>query len=269
MALNVAIVGLGNMGSLFNEVLLKSGADLRVDTIIRATSADERDRLYTSADVVVIAVKPHQVEDILDEIASACKSNKVEKLPTIWSVAAGLKSTTYEKLLGDDLRLLRLMPNTPSQLGVGVISISKCLGSTDADVDLAKKLLNDAGLIINVPEESIDAVVAVSGSGPAYFYAFTQALVDASVGLGLSREDATLLATQTALGSAKMMMHALEVGAVDTEDANNIFEQLINQVASKGGTTHAALDYLAAGHLPLVVRSAVIAAHARSVEMGK
>lgn len=204
------------------------------------------------ADIVVFAVKPQDGAAALDEFASEMKPGAM-----LLTVAAGLPSSFYEKRLAPGTAVVRAMPNTPSQIGKGATGIAPGTHATDDHMDLAQRMLTGTGLVVRVAESQINALAAVSGSGPAYFFAFVEAMTEAGVMEGLDREVAAQLAAQTLVGAGAL----LEVSDVGPGE-------LRARVSSKGGTTLAALGAMADAGLQTVVSQGLAANVRRSQELG-
>lgn len=265
----VTFLAAGSMGSTIMSGLLAAG--FPVDNV-RATTrsqesaaklADEYGVVARAggtangdatewADVVVLGVKPHQITGMLREIQPAVSSGG----PLIISVAAGITIDTMSQ--ATSAPLIRAMPNTPSLIGHGVIGLSGGPTTSDDDVALATAILGAAGTVIPVDESQLDALTAISGSGPAYFFAFTEALLAAGERLGLDAATARTLAVGTAEGAGALM------GRSDSGPA-----ALRGNVTSPGGTTEAALQRLAAGGLDELVADAARAAADRSRELAQ
>lgn len=282
----IAIVGGGNMGEALLAGLLRSGRQIK-DLVVAEKAAERADYLsktysvrvtdvadaVENASVVILAVKPGDIESVVAEIAEAAtraEGNTVEQV--LISVIAGVNTTFYESRLPAGSPVIRVMPNTPALVGAGVSALSAGRFATDEQLADAAALFSSVGGTLTVPESQLDAVTAVSGSGPAYFFLFVEALVDAAVASGLSRAVATELATQTMAGSAAMLLERLDAeraaagtvaGRPDTTAA-----QLRAMVTSPGGTTAAGLRELEAAGLRAAVAAAVQAAKTRSEQLG-
>jgi pyrroline-5-carboxylate reductase len=205
------------------------------------------------ASVLILATKPDQVAAALAEISGA-----FTKKHLLISIAAGVTISKLENALPAGARVIRVMPNTPALVGEGASAFALGNFATEADGELAKKLLSAVGLVFQVKENLLDAVTGLSGSGPAYVYQFIEALSDGGVAAGLPRDIATKLAAQTVLGGAKMV---LETGQHPGA--------LKDQVTSPGGTTIEGLHALEKGKLRATVISAVRAATEKSKKLGK
>jgi pyrroline-5-carboxylate reductase len=217
-----------------------------------AKAATDNAQLARSADILVLAVKPQQVKQVLSDIKAAVSANKL-----LVSIAAGVRLATLAAELPDGVRLVRVMPNTPCL--VGQSASGYCLGpyATSADGESVRQMLAAVGRAFEVDEKLLDAVTGLSGSGPAFVYVFIEALADGGVRMGLTREVALALAAQTVRGAAEMVLSTCEHPAV-----------LKDKVTSPGGTTIAGLQALEAGKLRAAVMAAVEAATRRSVELG-
>lgn len=179
-------------------------------------------RLLTmDSDVIFIATKPNYVAQVLEEIKDEITPEKL-----IVSIAAGVNTTKIQNIIGTK-RVVRIMPNTPALVQEGMFGICKGEYATEADVQYVMNLLNGIGKVVEVEERQMDIVTAISGSGPAFFYQVIEDMARAGEKLGLDYEKSLLLATQTALGSAKMVFERGELPV----------QTLIDNVATKGGCT--------------------------------
>ncbi len=209
----------------------------------------------TRSDVLLLAVKPHDVASALREIRDSGSSAR-ELL--LISVAAGLTVAHLEREVGDGARIIRSMPNTPALIAKGAAAFTRGNSATAEDSETARKLLGSVGLAVEVKESLMDAVTGLSGSGPAYVYLFIESLADGGVQNGLPRDQALELAVQTVLGAAAMVQSTGEHPAV-----------LKDMVTSPGGTTIAALKTLEAHAFRAACIDAVNTATARAREMGQ
>lgn len=266
--LSVLLVGCGNMGQALLKGCLSLSRPVRVHVVEPADGLrDKAVELGASAsaeltvpdqfmpEVILLAVKPHLTAAILAECREYLAAGAVAL-----SVAAGVTIATMQDKAGKDAGIIRCMPNTPSQIGAGALVCCKSSSTTDAQVELATQLLSTCGKVHFVDDESLmDAVTAISGSGPAYVFHFIECLAEAGKAAGLPAELASELALQTVYGAGKLARES-DVGA----------QELRRQVTSPNGTTAAALDVLMAPDAlaPLVVRAAE-AARDRSIELGQ
>ncbi|HEX4591061.1 MAG TPA: pyrroline-5-carboxylate reductase [Gemmataceae bacterium] len=205
------------------------------------------------SDVLLLAVKPQNMAEVLADIAPVVTGRHL-----IISIAAGVTLGQLAAALGNDRRLVRVMPNTPCLVGASASGYALGSAVTADDISLVERLLNVVGIAFRLPEHLLDAVTGLSGSGPAFVYTVIEALSDGGVRVGLPRDVATALAAQTVLGSARMLLETgLHPGV------------LKDQVASPGGTTMAGLHALERGGLRAALMDAVEAATNRSQELGR
>ncbi|MBI1735415.1 MAG: pyrroline-5-carboxylate reductase [Candidatus Rokubacteria bacterium] len=217
------------------------------------TVTRDNPRLVVDSDVVVLAVKPQIMDAVLRDVAPAVTRRKL-----LISVAAGVSTARIRAALGKDVRLIRVMPNTPALVLEGVTAIARADGLEPDDLDVATEIFNAVGRVVVLDEPAMDAVTGLSGSGPAYVALVIEALADGGVNMGLDRATALALATQTVIGAAKLLQQTgLHPGA------------LKDMVSSPGGTTIAGVAALEAGGLRAALMSAVERATARSRELGK
>ena len=207
--------------------------------------------LAAEAEMLLIAVKPQTLADALSPLKGKLSGK------CLLSIVAGMVIDKIADLTGAE-RIIRIMPNTPALVGCGAAALAPGAGATPGDMELAVKIFSAVGTAIAVPEKNLDAVTALSGSGPAYVFEFIQALADGGVAAGLSRDTATNLAVQTVMGAAEMVRTTRLHPAV-----------LKDQVTSPAGTTIAALEVLEERAFSGTIIAAVKAAAKRSEELGK
>lgn len=260
-----AFIGYGNMGAAILEGLVEAGVlggrhavvfdpmPARRDAAVHigAALAESPAEAAAGADVVMLCVKPQQMNDALDAIAPALARPAV-----VISVAAGVGIARIQARLDPQVRVIRAMPNTPALVRAGATGIALGPNCTEADAEMARRVFGAVGIAELVPEDQIDAVTALSGSGPAYFFAMVEHLVEAAVAEGLDRATATRLAAQTLFGAGALL-----------RDSGESPGALRVKVTSPGGTTEAALNCFAAGGFDRAVRAAVGAAVARAREL--
>jgi len=209
-------------------------------------------KVVQTASIIILAIKPQDMEALLMQIP-------VEKNALIISIAAGLTTKFFEKNLGGKARIIRCMPNMPALIGEGITGICQGRFATTADLKMAEKILLTIGEVVIVKESMIDAVTAVSGSGPAYVFLFVEQWMVAAQTLGFSQQEARQLIYKTLLGST----HLLEKSEFDAAT-------LRAKVTSKGGTTQAAMDVFFKGNaLGKLMKEAINAAKKRSKELAK
>ena len=265
MARTIAFIGGGNMATSLIGGLIAAGTEPKLLRVAepdadRAAALRSRYGVHTAgsgseivagAAAVVLAVKPQQ-------LVQAVKPLQLAAGTTVLSIAAGVRVDTLRAALGHQVHLVRSMPNTPALYGCGISGLYAPPGTPAAARELAQAILDAAGQTCWVEHEAdLDAVTAVSGSGPAYFFLLTEAMREAGEQLGLSPAVAAQLAARTLVGAAKM------VDAGDTDVA-----VLRAQVTSKGGTTEAALRHLESAGMRPMLAAALAAAARRSRELG-
>ncbi len=184
--------------------------------------------LTINSDVVIIATKPNYVRAVLEEIKSEVTTEKL-----IVSIAAGVSIETIESII-PNARVIRVMPNTPALVKEGMSAVAKGSKATEEDANFVVELLSNIGKVIRVEESQIDIVTAISGSGPAFFYKVIEDMARAGEKLGLEYEKSLMLATQTAVGSAKMILGRGEIPV----------QTLIDNVATKGGCTFVGISVM-------------------------
>lgn len=262
----IAVLGAGKIGEALVSGLLSSGWRDPSDIVVSSRRAERVAELAArhgvvatlsnaeaaaGAALIVIAVKPQDIAGLLGEISPVITDEQ-----TVLSVAAAIPTARIESLLAPGVPVVRAMPNTPSVVHEGVAGLCAGAHAGDAHVTLAEEALAHLGAVVRVPEKLMDAVTAVSGSGPAYFALLAEAMIEAGLLLGLSREISTQLVVQTMLGTAKQMrdqkMHPVE---------------LREMVTSPGGTTIAAIRELEIAGVRAAFLNAIQAAMVRSREL--
>jgi pyrroline-5-carboxylate reductase len=259
----LAILGTGKIGESLLAGLLSSGwsdvvvtarreerlTELRERYGVEATSSNPE--AVAGAKVVVIAVKPQDFEALLGEVAPALSPDQ-----TVLSVAAAITTAQIESRLDSGIPVVRAMPNAPSTVHEGIAGLSAGAHADDVHLDLAEDVLTHLGRVVRLPESAMDAVTAVSGSGPAYFALLAEAMIEAGILLGLSREISTQLVVQTMLGTAKLLRDE-KMHPVDLREA----------VTSPGGTTIRAIRVLEQEGVRAAFLNAIQAAMERSQEL--
>jgi pyrroline-5-carboxylate reductase len=211
--------------------------------------------VINEVDVVVLAVKPQTLRSVAEKSAALVQAKK----SLVVSIAAGISQTSLSRWLGEEVAIVRCMPNTPALVLTGATALHANPNVNEEQRDLAENILRAVGISLWVADENeLDAVTAVSGSGPAYYFLLMEYMENAAIEMGLSKETARLLIQQTALGAAKIALESTESP-----------EQLRNRVTSPGGTTQRAIETFQQGDFALLVSKALHAAQARSVEMSK
>ncbi|WP_010587618.1 pyrroline-5-carboxylate reductase [Schlesneria paludicola] len=264
--LSVGFIGAGQMATALAKGFIAAGSLSRESIVacdvvaaagqrfVEQTGArlgESIAEVASASSVIFLAVKPQQMSAVFHELRHAMTHD-----PLIVSIAAGVTLKSMSAGLREDVRMIRVMPNTPCLVGAGASAFARGPKATAADGALVQKLLSNVGLAVEVPEKLLDAVTGLSGSGPAYIYQIIEALSDGGVRMGLPRETATKLAAQTVAGAAQMvLMTGQHPGAL--KDA----------VTSPGGTTIAGLHALERGGLRGTLMNAVQAATERAREL--
>jgi pyrroline-5-carboxylate reductase len=265
----ICIIGTGNMGEALISGLISSASskpeniicsDVREATLkaiqkeygVRTTSSNPD--AVADSDIVIYAVKPQIMAAVLNETAEKLDMSKL-----IISIAAGVPMEAIESFLNKELRLIRVMPNIAAAVKEAATAIAAGKHATEEDIKLAMTIFNSIGKTVFIPENYLmDAITGLSGSGPAYIFLIVEALADAGVKVGLSRQEALFLSAQTVLGAAKMLIETHEHPG-----------QLRDRVTSPGGTAIAGLATLEQGGLRTTLINAVEVATNRSKELGE
>jgi len=269
----VAFLGTGSMGSAILNGMIQSGTK---GSAVRATtktvaSSEELANKYgltsfatdyqpnanalavEGADIVIVAVKPAYVIEVLDEIKDV-----ISKEALVISVAAGVQIKTMESHLPETVAVVRAMPNTPALIQKGVTGISKGSRVTDDQLAVATSLFQAVGKTLVIPEEQIDALSTISGSGPAYVFYFIEEFINTAISHGFSQEDAYLMVSQTFLGASELLVQTQGDPA-----------ELRRQVTSPNGTTMKAIAILQEGNFHDLFLKATSAALARAKEIAQ
>jgi pyrroline-5-carboxylate reductase len=283
----IAIIGGGSIGEALLAGLLRAGRQVK-DLVVAEQNptrakylADKYAVLVTSvvaavdsATYVVVAVKPADVNNVIGDIAeTAAKAESDAAEQVFVTVAAGVSTAFYENKLPAGSPVVRVMPNAPMLVGGGVSALAPGRFATAEQLKGVSSLFDAVGGVLTVSESQLDAVTAVSGSGPAYFFLMVEALIDAGVDSGLTRSMATDLVVQTMAGSAAMLLERLDDAEPTGDSAMGLTvdtsaAQLRATVTSPGGTTAAGLRELERGGLRAAVANAVEAAKKRSEQLG-
>ncbi|OUD12880.1 pyrroline-5-carboxylate reductase [Thioflexithrix psekupsensis] len=267
---NITFIGGGNMASSLIGGLLATGTPARslqvIDTESNPLAAQFPINCHTDythalrSEVVVLAVKPQQMANAIKHLTESLPINETHTCPLIISVAAGIRLDSLTQWLGiANAPLVRVMPNTPSLVGSGAAALFANVHTSAEQRATAEAILRAVGLTVWLDSEAqMDAVTALSGSGPAYFFLFMELLEQVGVDLGLSQETARLLTLQTAFGAAKMALESADNAAT-----------LRARVTSPGGTTEQAIAVLQQGGLSALLHQALHAAQQRSITLAE
>ena len=264
----IGVIGTGNMGEALISGLIYSRSsipdniicsDIRKDKLKSikgaygvVTTSNNLD-VVRASEIVIYAIKPQIMASVLKETAASLDMSKV-----IISIAAGVPLAAIESCLNKDLRVIRVMPNIAASVKEGAAAIAAGKHVLKNDLKIAKAIFDSVGKSVIIEEELMDTITGLSGSGPAYIFLIVDALADAGVKMGLSREDALFLSGQTVLGAAKLLMETKEHPG-----------KLKDRVTSPGGTAIAALHTLEQGGLRTTLINAVEVATKRSKELGE
>ncbi|MBX3177888.1 MAG: pyrroline-5-carboxylate reductase [Candidatus Hydrogenedentes bacterium] len=262
----LGFLGYGNMGAAIAEGLIGLGA-IEKDRVLAFDPSPDRmaaareagiacaaslPDLVAGSSVLLLAVKPQIMGAVLDEVRPHCAPDSL-----VISIAAGISTGFIQERLGADTAVVRVMPNTPYLVHAGAAGIAASPQCSDAQIFLAREIFASMGIAELVDESALDAITALSGSGPAYFFYLVECLVEAAAAQGLDRAVAERLAAQTLVGAGKLLQETGEPA-----------ETLRKKVTSPGGTTEAALNAYRDGGLDALVADAVAAAVRRSRELG-
>jgi pyrroline-5-carboxylate reductase len=265
----IGFIGGGNMASSLMSGLIASGhsaqhlwvSDINPDTLkalaenLNVNTSAHNDEIINAVDVVVLAVKPQVLSSVAKSVAGLIQKKK----SLVVSIAAGIDQNSLSQWLGADTPIVRCMPNTPALVLTGATALHANTQVTPEQHDLAENIMRSVGIALWVKDESeLDAVTAVSGSGPAYYFLLMEAMEKAALELGLNEVTARLLVQQTALGAAKIALESSESP-----------EELRKRVTSPGGTTQRAIETFEQGGFSELVLKALHAARDRSIEMSK
>lgn len=264
----IGIIGTGNMGEALISGLIYARSSIPENIICSDTrgeklksikesygivAAKTNNDVVKASEIVIYATKPQIMASVLKETSAFLDMSKL-----IISIAAGVPLAAIESCLNKDLRVIRVMPNIPASVKEGAAAVAAGKHASKNDLKLAKAIFDSVGKSVILEEDLMDAVTGLSGSGPAYIFLIVDALSDAGVKMGLSREDALFLSTQTVLGAAKLLIETKEHPG-----------KLKDKVTSPGGTAIAALHTLEEGGLRTTLINAVEVATKRSRELGE
>lgn len=265
----IGFIGGGNMATSLIKGLIASGHEAQniwvsdidpgklefLATQLQINTTANNQAVTQAVDVLVLAVKPQILRGVAESLSTCVQ----QKNPLVVSIAAGINQHSLLSWLGGRTAIVRCMPNTPALVLTGATALHANPYVTDIQQDMAENILRSVGVTVWVEDEAeLDAVTAVSGSGPAYFFLLMEAMEKTALQLGLSEPVARLLVQQTALGAAKIALESSESP-----------QQLRQQVTSPGGTTQCALEAFAQAGFEDIVTRAIVAARNRAVEMSR
>ncbi|MBC8201026.1 MAG: pyrroline-5-carboxylate reductase [Planctomycetes bacterium] len=259
MRITLTVIGGGNMAKAIIQGAIVGGVLEGCEIAIADPDQTSRDfftklgciatasaQELPDSDCTLLAVKPQVFETVAGSI----------RADVVYSIMAGVSTSQIAKEVGHN-RIVRIMPNLPCSIGFGAAGIALGSSATLEDAALANKLFSAIGVVVDVQEAELDAVTAVSGSGPAYLFLLAEAMIEGGIQAGLTRETATLLTQQTVLGASELLVR----------DASSA-RQLREAVTSKGGTTAAALQVMQDRNVPKAIADAIVAARDRGRELG-
>ncbi len=260
--IKIGLIGCGNMGSaILKAVFRKYSVKVCENDKNRAKILKKKfdippetlSEVVSKSDVIILAVKPQDFEGVLANIKNYLRKDKV-----VISIAAGITIYYMQKRLGNDIKIIRTMPNLPAQINQGITAISKSKNVSSRDLNTAVKIFENIGRVLVVDENRINSITAVSGSGPAYVFLFVELFVNAAMSLGFSLEQSVKLVSQTIHGSLELLQKSKECP-----------KDLREKVTSKGGTTQAAMDVFFKHNIDKVFIQALKAAENRARELSK
>jgi pyrroline-5-carboxylate reductase len=266
--MRVLVIGAGNMGLTYAKGMSKSGVlkkrnimvldksketMKKVDKIANFDAMDQLEDCVPKADIIFIAVKPYHSEELLGRMRPLVNANQM-----IVSIMAGVTIDFIKNALGTT-KIVRAMPNLPAQVGKGLTSYVSSSEVSYLELILVEQLLNTTGASVRVKDENlIDASTGISGSGPAYVFYFMESMMEAARQMGFSEKVSKVLVSQTFSGAIELFNQS----SISPDD-------WMNKVASKGGTTRAALDSLTKNNVNDLIKDAAFAAFERAVELGE
>ncbi len=258
----ISIIGCGNMGTSILEGIYKNSEVMVCESDPKKKQMLKRKYKVTicdlttaisDSDIIVLAVKPQIFPEVLDVMKMFDLKDKL-----FVSIAAGLTTSYIEKALGQDVRVIRTMPNLPAQVKQGITAVCAGKNSKKKDLSLVKDIFDGIGTTVVVDEKMMDAVTAVSGSGPAYVFLFVECMVKAAKSLGLDASASNDLVLQTLMGSLSLLENSKDDASV-----------LRARVTSKGGTTQAALKVFADEKIEKTFKTALLSAKKRAKELSR
>ena len=268
----IGIIGAGAMGGALCRGLVHAQAALPTRILVSDPHTEHVENLKNTlnikvaknnaqvalhTDIIVLAIKPFTIPAVLEEISESLKRDADKPFPLIICIAAGIRLAKIESFLEDPIPVIRAMPNTPAQVLKGACAYCRGTHANDDHIAQANAIFQSVGIGVEVPESQMDAVTALSGSGPAYIYLMIEALIDGGVRAGLPRDIASQLASQTVLGAAQMV---IETGMHPA--------QLRDMVTTPAGTTIEAIAALEHSGLRAALIDAIGKAAQRSKELG-
>lgn len=217
----------------------------------RAEKRETAESLVSSADIIFLGIKPNKFDEIMPKIAKEYVNSKI-----IVSMAAGISIGYIKGFLGEESKVIRIMPNTPAMIGKGITSLSVDGEIPRESLDKVKEILESTGKVVEIPERLIHSVIGASGSSPAYTYLYIDSLIDAAMSYGMEYGEARIFAAQSVIGAASMVLHS-----------DKSLSQLAEDVCSPGGTTIEAVNFLKENNFKEIVETAAIKAIEKSKKL--
>ncbi len=260
--MKIGFIGGGNMAAAIirgitlqsmSNIIVSEPRDVRRQYLQQhfgIETTDSNTKVVTSSEIIILAVKPQDIDAVLKEIGGTVTERK-----TVVSVAAGITLSYLSSKLNTS-RLIRVMPNTPALVQEGVTVMSMCECFSDKEISTVKEIFMSLGHLLVLPEKHMDTVTAISGSGPAFFALFIESMIESGINNGLSEADSIVLAVQTAIGTCQLISSGMSPASVR------------EMVTSPGGTTAAGLEVFEKRKLKEIVAEAVSAAKNRSGALG-
>jgi pyrroline-5-carboxylate reductase len=269
MAHDLAIIGAGNMAEAIARSVIGAGVVRKEEIVAADVSAARREvfakqigvravekneEAAAGAKMILLSVKPQQMKDVLGGIGGVISGDAL-----VMSIAAGISSGFIEKHLGGAgaWRVVRAMPNTPMLMGKGMVALARGKNASEKDLASARKIFAAGATVLELDESKMDAVTAMSGSGPAYFFYLVEQMTRAGITLGLTAQESQVLATRTCIGAAAMLEGSMETP-----------QELRKKVTSPGGTTQAAIESMESKQMGEILVAAIRRASERSRELG-
>ena len=262
----IGIIGCGNMGQALVKGILAKNLAAKQNILIADRNNERRDHLESESgvissrsnkalaaesEIVILAVKPRDIEQVLEELVGLFKPGQI-----VISIAAGITIGYLAQTITSKVGLARVMPNSPALINQAVSAVCYSPALKDIEREIVKSIFGSLGEVVEIEESLMDAVTAISGSGPVYFFLLIKYLAEIGVKFGLSKQTADRLVLQTALGSSRMAV-----------EAGGDIDGLINKVVSRGGTTEAALKVFKEMKLEQIYLKAVQAARTKAREL--
>ena len=255
----IGFIGLGKMANAIIQGILRNNKNTEIygfdpnSSIEGVKKLNSNSQVVENADIIFFCTKPFVIKDVFDEVKDVCDNEKI-----FVSIAAGISLSVMEEHLGSQRKFVRVMPNTPALVAQGACAVVKGNYTTQKDLDEVKNILSNIGIVTEQTEDKINAITALSGSGPAYYYFLIEKMAKSAEKLGLDYQTALKLSAQTALGSAKMIM-----------ETGMSVEELIRAVTTPGGCTAVGNDILNSSKISEILDDTIEKTAKKASELGK